>query len=336
VATSAQSEPAPLALPTMIRATIVSDRRLLITWLGGRADTSYRVYRRRVSPTEEPVSFPIGETLPGGQGLYDSVVEPGAAYEYVVQACEGERCGERSAPVRVRAAVETVAAPQLLALAPESAGELRVTWAPGPADAGTILEVASMAGGAMSDPVQLPPGVQSYLVRDLRPLQTYWVRLRSCTPEGCSPHSEERRVSMPSSLSPEELDGRVPADPQRASVVEGLEAPRTFASAAVAIRSTFQDDRIQIDVEPSDAERFLVVNEVYHPRWRAYADGQELKVWPTNLVMRGLVVPPGVGHVELRFEPFLWTWPAWLSVAAGLLAGAAAWYALRRLDGRSA
>jgi uncharacterized membrane protein YfhO len=71
---------------------------------------------------------------------------------------------------------------------------------------------------------------------------------------------------------------------------------------------------------------------MYHPDWRAYAGGAELKVWPVNIAMRGILVPAGVTAIELRFEPFFVSWPARLSVVVGLLGGVIGWLVFRRLD----
>ena len=114
--------------------------------------------------------------------------------------------------------------------------------------------------------------------------------------------------------------------------MEGLEAPLTLGSAEGAIHATYQGDRIWLQLEPSGVERFLVVNELYHPNWHAYAGNTELKVWPTNIVMRGIMVPPGVTEIEMRFVPFMVTWVAGAFVVAGLVLTAVGWVALRRLD----
>ncbi len=50
-------------------------------------------------------------------------------------------------------------------------------------------------------------------------------------------------------------------------------------------------------------DRFLVLNELYHPAWRAWVDGREGTIYPTNVVMQGLVMPAGAAAVE-RFEAF--------------------------------
>ena len=105
-------------------------------------------------------------------------------------------------------------------------------------------------------------------------------------------------------VTSDELGGILPADPTRESMVEGLPASRSFETTAASIQAAYQGDRVQIQVEPAQTERFLVVNELYHPGWHAYADGREITVWPTNVVMRGVLVPPGATRIEMRFEPF--------------------------------
>jgi len=114
--------------------------------------------------------------------------------------------------------------------------------------------------------------------------------------------------------------------------VDGLAAPLTFGSTGGAIRATYGGDRVRLQLEPADVQRFLVVDELYHPGWHAYAGSTELKVWPTNIVMRGILVPAGVTDIELRYEPFFLSWIARICVIAGLLLGAVGWVVLRRLD----
>ena len=50
-----------------------------------------------------------------------------------------------------------------------------------------------------------------------------------------------------------------------------------------------------------------MLNELYHPAWRAYANGKPLQVYPTNSFMRGVVVPAGVDAVKFVYEPFVWS-----------------------------
>jgi hypothetical protein len=93
-------------------------------------------------------------------------------------------------------------------------------------------------------------------------------------------------------------------DPVKLSFVEGIKESRSFETAGQA-RATYLGDKILIDVDKSDGERFLVLNEMYSPYWRGYLDNIELPVLATNTVMRGLIVPAGATHIEMRYVPFL-------------------------------
>jgi len=112
--------------------------------------------------------------------------------------------------------------------------------------------------------------------------------------------------------------------PARESVAENYDGPRRF-SISGEIHAEYRDDAIDVRVTPYDQPRFLVLNELYHPRWRAYSNGRELKVYPTNVVMRGVVVPPNTTQLQFRFQPYLATpialWPvmAGLAILGGIL-----------------
>ena len=123
----------------------------------------------------------------------------------------------------------------------------------------------------------------------------------------------------------------IPIDPTRQSVVEGLGGERAFATGGF-IEASYKGDRIDIAIDPSTDRRFLVLNEAYDPRWHAYGDGRELQVYPTNVVMRGIEVPPGVASITFQFTPFVRSTAAlWLFGAAVALLGLG-FVIFRRLD----
>jgi hypothetical protein len=125
--------------------------------------------------------------------------------------------------------------------------------------------------------------------------------------------------------------GSGPPNVLQTSYAEGLPEPRHFpTTGAVAVYG--DGDRVEITVEPAGEPRFLVLNERHHPRWRAWAGSVELPVYRTNAVMRGVLIPPGVSHVSLRFTPFVLSARALpFYGAALLLLGAVAWL-FRRWD----
>ena len=53
----------------------------------------------------------------------------------------------------------------------------------------------------------------------------------------------------------------------------------------------------------SAAEGFLVISEVFYPlRWKASIDGEEVKYYKTNGVIRGLIIPPGNHEVKFIYD----------------------------------
>ncbi len=110
---------------------------------------------------------------------------------------------------------------------------------------------------------------------------------------------------------------RLTVDVIEHSFVEGMEHVETFEREG-AIDADFRGDAIHIRVTPAHRPRFLVLNELYHPSWRATVDGQPTAIYPTNVFMRGLVVPAGTSSVELAFVPFVASRSAVWFYAAGL------------------
>ena len=50
-------------------------------------------------------------------------------------------------------------------------------------------------------------------------------------------------------------------------------------------------------------EEFLILSDIYYPGWKAYIDGKETKIYQTDYILRGIVVPAGEHTVEFAFEP---------------------------------
>jgi hypothetical protein len=140
-------------------------------------------------------------------------------------------------------------------------------------------------------------------------------------------------VSNPSAAARELVLSRDEPGVNERSLVEGIESPCEFTVAG-RIAAHYAGDRIDIDVEPSDAPRFLVLNELFHPRWRAYAGPTELRIFRTNGVMRGLVIPPGATHIRLKFTPFVLSRAAVPFYLGALLLFAAGAGCLARMEAR--
>jgi len=146
-----------------------------------------------------------------------------------------------------------------------------------------------------------------------------------------SPAGAEPLLPGDDGIRPAPKDPRI-EDLTKHSVAEGLPAERQFIADGT-ISPVFDGDRILVKVNVSSEARFLVLNELYHPSWRAWVNGKPTEIYPTNVVMRGIVVPPGATTIELRYEPFLVSWYGLAIFAGGLLLAGCAWLGFRRWAG---
>lgn len=120
------------------------------------------------------------------------------------------------------------------------------------------------------------------------------------------------------------------------SWVEGFPADAHYSTVG-EVSVSYAGPNILIRVTPADEKRFLVLNEAYDNGWRAWAGSKELKVWPTNIVMRGIEIPPRIAEVRLQFVPFMFSRTAIALYMLGALLAGAGWAVLRlTTHGRSA
>jgi hypothetical protein len=95
---------------------------------------------------------------------------------------------------------------------------------------------------------------------------------------------------------------KVLVDVTETSFAEGAPPKSDYADGKI-LSAAGAGDYIKIALIPSDSERFLVANELYFPGWSALVDGKSASVYPTNAVMRGVVVPAGTTTVEFVYTP---------------------------------
>jgi hypothetical protein len=88
-------------------------------------------------------------------------------------------------------------------------------------------------------------------------------------------------------------------------------------------------NRVLLEAAPK-AAGLLVLADAYYPGWRAFVDGKESKLYPTNYVMRSVLVPAGTHSVEFRYDPLSFKLGASISLVT--LIGVVGWlaWALRR------
>ncbi|MGY3619574.1 hypothetical protein [Bradyrhizobium sp. USDA 10063] len=82
--------------------------------------------------------------------------------------------------------------------------------------------------------------------------------------------------------------------------------PRASAAGAApgtARLSRYENTEIDVDVDaPSGG--LLLLNDVWHPWWRATVDGKPREILKANVIFRAVALPPGHHTVRFSFHPF--------------------------------
>ena len=124
---------------------------------------------------------------------------------------------------------------------------------------------------------------------------------------------KEEAVRSDSEGSPDDHDAVIYGDHLQdlvtTSFAEGFRGSEKFDGQG-PMDVQYRGDDISIKVEPSTRERFVVLNMRYHPDWRIKLDYQDIRPFPTNLTMMGVLLPAGTQEILLRFEPLSMRLPA--------------------------
>jgi hypothetical protein len=64
----------------------------------------------------------------------------------------------------------------------------------------------------------------------------------------------------------------------------------------------YENTVVEIEVV-SERAGFIVLNDVWHPWWRADVDGQQAHILKANVLFRAVAVPAGRHNVRFQFKP---------------------------------
>ena len=76
------------------------------------------------------------------------------------------------------------------------------------------------------------------------------------------------------------------------------ESEKTSSTEMVSFRPNVVKLKVQ-----SSTEEFMVFNDAYHPRWRAWVDSRISCIHRANYVFKEIIVPAGRHRVMFRFSP---------------------------------
>lgn len=108
-------------------------------------------------------------------------------------------------------------------------------------------------------------------------------------------------------------------DPRASSYIESADGALPLLGPAdpadtVAITED-ETDRVVVDVRLA-APGLLVLADTFHPGWRAEIDGERARIFATNHLFRGVVVPAGEHRVAFHYRPAGVRRGAWVSAGS--------------------
>ncbi len=110
-------------------------------------------------------------------------------------------------------------------------------------------------------------------------------------------------------------------DPRATAYVEGID--RAFSDPGAANDSatigTLDDETMRVRVR-CGARCFLVTSDTTYPGWYAEIDGGRSPIFPTDVALRGVAVPPGKHDVIFRYDPWIFEAGAFVSLVSVVLA----------------
>jgi len=89
-----------------------------------------------------------------------------------------------------------------------------------------------------------------------------------------------------------------------------LEKPPPIAATSTpgsARLARYANTEVIVETDtPADA--LLLLNDVWHPWWRATVDGAATNILRADVIFRAVAVPPGQHVVRFTFEPLRGAW----------------------------
>jgi hypothetical protein len=114
-------------------------------------------------------------------------------------------------------------------------------------------------------------------------------------------------------------------DPSAEAIVEGIPTDRDGLAVAPVHTDAWEENRIALTVT-TKGPAFLATSEILYPGWTATVNGNSQPLFMTNGAFRGLFLPAGTSHVEMRYRPISLLAAALISLASLV---PALWFASR-------
>jgi len=97
-----------------------------------------------------------------------------------------------------------------------------------------------------------------------------------------------------------------------------INGPKTEFTKPKIELEQLEPNKIQL-TSISKASYFLILRERFHSGWRAFLGNEEVPIFRSDYINRGIVVPKGTKKVSFRFEPLGFRWGVAISSLALIL-----------------
>jgi len=75
----------------------------------------------------------------------------------------------------------------------------------------------------------------------------------------------------------------------------------------------YKPNLVEIKIETNN-NGYLVLTDTFYPGWKAYIDGEETKIYPTDIAFRGIFVPKGKHDIVFRYKPESFYYSVYISI----------------------
>ncbi len=107
---------------------------------------------------------------------------------------------------------------------------------------------------------------------------------------------------------------------QTALVEERLSVAAAEGASEEVRTLSYEPNQIELAVHAASAG-LLVLSETYYPGWRAWVDDRPADVYPTDIALRGVLIPAGDHRVRMEFRPPLFALSLGISLGTAILLG---------------
>ncbi|MGC9400448.1 MAG: YfhO family protein [Anaerolineae bacterium] len=171
-----------------------------------------------------------------------------------------------------------------------------------------IVPAGAMPGGEGIIPVFLDnPYIDIHL--NTRALPRAWLVYRT---QAVPDIAEAHAVALTPDFTPEQV----------ATVENGPEI-NSQGTGTIEVLA-YGPNRAAFRVQTS-AQALFVLSDFHYPGWQGYLDGDPVPIYRTDVVFRGIVIPPGTHEVTMRFQPSAFRLGLGLAGMAGLVIIATVW-----------